>query len=1142
MTNTIKYKKKSKHRPKYKSKVKASVKSLKNKSKTKLKDIHIQTQIQTHTDTDTPLPPPSKANFVDAFTNVYEKNVWGDNNDPNYEGSSGTGSDIKYNSKTYVPFLKHFIKKYKIKNVVDLGSGDFLVGLLIYDKMGVNYTGYDAYKKLVDYNNKKYEGYGMFKFIHSDFRELGEREKIVPAELCILKDVVQHWPTADIIAFLDYLIESKKFKYILLCNCFKGNPENTATHRTDIKPGQFSSLSSTTYPLNKYNMEVVYTWDTKEVSVITVKHFNETELNTLNELNDLLEQERMSSHGKSRSIIHYNKTYFTARIILQNNTGRLEHDMNNLKTILEKCGGIVEVVYYDKMINNSTRVNIQFFLEHTFVINAKIIFPADKSYIFMNQENIQDWDLLNLQDKSVIPLCKSKFNLAQLQNIGISHAKYIGFGNSNEKENNARKDIHHIPNLCLHIAGSTLLKGTKVLIETWISKRIKAPLIITAYNKNFSNENLFSYWKTHDPSIKELPNDIVKFWKSQSVNHTSTSIPIPKFENVGSIYFCKDELSDKVIKFLQTISDIHIYPSLIEEWGQIIDEGRQSKAVILTLDAPPMNELIDERSGVLVRATRGDDLQDILPYNNIKYFAKNISYQTYKPSVQDLYNGIKQLLTMSYEERRSVGEIAFHKSQIDYYTFKKHFSGLVQMDIMAIKKAQRGQDRGQDRDQGKDNGKYKLNIGHVAPTQLMQNKCHNNVDIRIQKKNINKIDHICNTISINPTYLKKNEKQIIISEYIPEDENSNDNNNVFCDIFIREIFNIWLYTESYFPGNHKMTDKNNLIIVLKHYTNNEVNRLRFSFFKQLYKTVYIKSFNTNTDKRFTYKSIVLENKSRFLHTENLMKMNYWIMNRPGQNPYLKSLITIAKKSLGLFGVNANANTSNKIGFLYRSKYKCVYDNKIYMKEDLKNKLDHVYYLLKDKLKGIGNKTDLSRYYEAYDMDDKTIEDIAKFIKDKKIIISVHCSDLISLILLPPDASIIEITGSKHWYCDPVCKDHLSGKKAYDEDCGNRSYVINTNINNAYSPCSGVSGVSGVSVIGNSKPQINEFYNVENSELYYNKAVYHNLALLSCKNWYEFQIDNGKEYKNNENKDIHYINELYINTDTLVSVIRDVYGK
>ena len=217
------YKKKSKQiRPKSKKnknqfqKDKKDIKDKQNKKnksiKTKKQPSKTKKQYSTLKNSTTKAP---TTNFVEAFTKVYENNIWGDNNNPNYEGSSGTGSDIKYNSKTYVPFLKHFIKKHKIKNVVDLGSGDFLVGLLIYDKMGVNYTGYDAYKTLVDYNNKKYEGYGMYKFIHSDFRAIGEREKIVPAELCILKDVVQHWPTANIIDFLDNLIESKKFKYIL---------------------------------------------------------------------------------------------------------------------------------------------------------------------------------------------------------------------------------------------------------------------------------------------------------------------------------------------------------------------------------------------------------------------------------------------------------------------------------------------------------------------------------------------------------------------------------------------------------------------------------------------------------------------------------------------------------------------------------------------------------------------------------------------------------------------------------------------------------------------------------------------------------------------------------------------------------------
>jgi hypothetical protein len=232
-------------------------------------------------------------------------------------------------------------------------------------------------------------------------------------------------------------------------------------------------------------------------------------------------------------------------------------------------------------------------------------------------------------------------------------------------------------------------------------------------------------------------------------------------------------------------------------------------------------------------------------------------------------------------------------------------------------------------------GVNKLNF--IAPTPLMQNKCNNNVEIVIHKKNINKIDHICNTISINPIYLKTNEKQIIISEYVSRDNSSSDD---FTDIFITEIFNVWLYTESYFPSNHKISDKNNLIIVLKHYTNNEINRLRLSIFKQLYKNVYIHSFNTNIDKKFIYKTINLEMNSRFLHTENLMKINYWIANRPGQNPYLKSLINIIKKSLGLLNINTNpTNSANKIGFLYRSNNNYIYDNNNYKKDSHEPRTD-----------------------------------------------------------------------------------------------------------------------------------------------------------------------------------------------------------
>jgi hypothetical protein len=72
-----------------------------------------------------------------VFTNLYENKNWGDNNNPEYSGSSGNGSEINYNKDTYVPFLKKFIIDNNIKTVIDLGCGDFKCGRLIYGDLDV---------------------------------------------------------------------------------------------------------------------------------------------------------------------------------------------------------------------------------------------------------------------------------------------------------------------------------------------------------------------------------------------------------------------------------------------------------------------------------------------------------------------------------------------------------------------------------------------------------------------------------------------------------------------------------------------------------------------------------------------------------------------------------------------------------------------------------------------------------------------------------------------------------------------------------------------------------------------------------------------------------------------------------------------
>lgn len=195
-----------------------------------------------------------------VFTDIYENCKWGNNKNDKYKGSSGGGSDIDYNKDIYIPFIKSFIKDNQVSSVVDLGCGDFRCGPLIYNDLDVSYTGYDVYHKLIDYNRENHK-LPKYNFIHFDF--YNHREQLINADMCILKDVIQHWSLDNIYTFLDYLVENKKYKYILIINCCNQHSDNT-----DIKNGEYRELSSNFLPLKKYNPKKMFNYNTKEVSVI----------------------------------------------------------------------------------------------------------------------------------------------------------------------------------------------------------------------------------------------------------------------------------------------------------------------------------------------------------------------------------------------------------------------------------------------------------------------------------------------------------------------------------------------------------------------------------------------------------------------------------------------------------------------------------------------------------------------------------------------------------------------------------------------------------------------------------------------------------------------------------------------------------
>lgn len=199
---------------------------------------------------------------MNAFIDIYRNNVWGVDNNEHYKGTSGSGSKMEYNFE-YIDNLKNFISEYKVNSVADLGCGDFLCGNAIYDSLNVKYTGYDIYPDVVRYNNRVYD----YKFVELDF--YADMEKIASADVCILKDVLQHWPLQNINSFLKYIVNSKKFKYVYICNDCIG-----AINNSDIEVGKCRSLSMFCEPLKNFNPEFLFRYKTKEVCVIKTTYEN----------------------------------------------------------------------------------------------------------------------------------------------------------------------------------------------------------------------------------------------------------------------------------------------------------------------------------------------------------------------------------------------------------------------------------------------------------------------------------------------------------------------------------------------------------------------------------------------------------------------------------------------------------------------------------------------------------------------------------------------------------------------------------------------------------------------------------------------------------------------------------------------------
>lgn len=180
-----------------------------------------------------------------VFESIYRNRSWGTN--AQGVGHSGFGSTMAF-TRLYRVFLQDFLAEHGIRSVVDAGCGDWEFSQAI-DWSGIDYLGCDIVESIIAENRRRY-GAPNIQFVACDIIEA----ELPPADLLIVKDVLQHLSNRDIGRFLRHL---KKFKHVLIINDVEAGSFSASNH--DIETGQYRPLDLTRPPFS-LPMTKLFAW------------------------------------------------------------------------------------------------------------------------------------------------------------------------------------------------------------------------------------------------------------------------------------------------------------------------------------------------------------------------------------------------------------------------------------------------------------------------------------------------------------------------------------------------------------------------------------------------------------------------------------------------------------------------------------------------------------------------------------------------------------------------------------------------------------------------------------------------------------------------------------------------------------------